>query len=149
MRKNSKTRFAALAMAFALIVTALPAAALAGDGNVIAFDGTGIVDTTETEYLAIAAGHPGDSISIYVPVKNVRITSYNVCYTKLLRKGSVDAVWKRGAAAEYHVGRCRLAPGGRVLTDRVVFDAVGVEVPDMQNAVILQFAFRKGVRSHE
>lgn len=58
-------------MAFALIVTALPAAALAGDGNVIAFDGTGIVDTTETEYLAIAAGHPGDSISIYVPVKNV------------------------------------------------------------------------------
>lgn len=71
MRKNSKTRFAAFAMAFALIVTALPAVALAGDGNIIAFDGTGIVDTTETEYLAIAAGHPGDSISIYVPVKNV------------------------------------------------------------------------------
>jgi len=70
MRKNSKIRFAALAVACALIVTALPAA-LADDGNIVAFDGEGIVDTTETEYLAIAAGHPGDSISIYVPVENV------------------------------------------------------------------------------
>ncbi len=71
MRKNSKIRFAALAVAFALIVTALPAATLAGDGNIITFDGEGIVDTAETAYLATAAGHPGDTISVYVPVKNV------------------------------------------------------------------------------
>ncbi len=70
MRKNSRVRFAALALAFALAVVMLPVATLAGDGNIIAFDGTGIVDTAEGDYLAIAAGHPGDTISIYVPVKN-------------------------------------------------------------------------------
>ena len=70
MRKN-RIRFAALMIAFTLIATALPVAALAGDGNIIAFDGEGIVDTAETGYLATAAGHPGDSISVYVPVKNV------------------------------------------------------------------------------
>jgi hypothetical protein len=71
MRKFSNIRFTALALAFALVLAALPALALAGAGNIVLFDGTGIVDTTETEYLSIAAGHPGDSISIYVPIKNV------------------------------------------------------------------------------
>ncbi len=71
MRKNSKTRFMAVAIVVALIVTLLPAAAFAVDGNIIAYDGKDIVDTAETAYLATAAGHPGDSIPIYIPIKNI------------------------------------------------------------------------------
>ena len=69
MRNLGKTKWIVLLVALALALTALPMAALAAD-EVGLFDGSGIVDSRESEYLQTPAGHVGDTIAIYVPIKN-------------------------------------------------------------------------------
>lgn len=69
MRKFGKVKWIALVAALALALTALPLAALA-DNEVILFNGDGLVDSRESGYLQTAAGHIGDTISVYVPIKN-------------------------------------------------------------------------------
>ena len=69
MQKIGKTKWTALIVALALALTALPMAALAAS-EVVLFDGSGIVDSRESEYLQTPAGHIGDTIPVYVPIKN-------------------------------------------------------------------------------
>lgn len=69
MRNFGTVRILALAAALMLALTALPFAALA-DGEVSLYAGDGIIDSRESEYIQTAAGHIGDTISVYVPVKN-------------------------------------------------------------------------------
>ncbi len=71
MRKQNRIRFTAAALAAALALTLLPAFALADDGNISLYDGKENVNTAESDYLSTPAGHPGDTISIYIPIKNV------------------------------------------------------------------------------
>lgn len=69
MYKTGKLKRFALIAALALALTALPLAALA-DNEVILFNGDGLVDSRESGYLQTAAGHSGDTITVYVPIKN-------------------------------------------------------------------------------
>lgn len=73
MVKSGKIKLLTLVLTLALACTALPLAALA-DGEVTLYKGDdtsdGIIDSRESGYLQTPAGHIGDTISVYVPVKN-------------------------------------------------------------------------------
>ncbi len=74
MRNSKKIRLFALILSLALVLTAIPlTAALAAGGSVVLYkDDTDdhIVDGNENDYLQTRAGHVGDEISVYVPIKN-------------------------------------------------------------------------------
>lgn len=70
MRNSGKVKWLALVAVLALVLTALPMAAMA-DGEVTKYDGTGIVDARESEYQQMPIGHIGDGVTIYVPIKNI------------------------------------------------------------------------------
>lgn len=73
MRNLGKTKWIVLLVALALALTALPMAALAA-GSVGLYKNNdandGIADSRELEYLQMPIGHIGDSIALYVPIKN-------------------------------------------------------------------------------
>ncbi len=74
MRNRKKIRLFALILTLALALGALPLAAALADGEVVLYTGSDtadpIVDGRETNYLQTPAGHVGDTISVYVPIKN-------------------------------------------------------------------------------
>jgi hypothetical protein len=74
MFNTKKIRLFALMLTLALALAALPMAAALADGGVILYTGTDtadpIVDGRENDYLQTASGHVGDTINVYVPVKN-------------------------------------------------------------------------------
>ena len=77
MRNNKKIRLFALILSLALVLTALPLTAALADGGgdlelySIKDTATPIVTGAETDYLGTHAGHIGDEISFYVPIKNI------------------------------------------------------------------------------
>ena len=74
MRNSKKIRLFALILSLALVLTALPLTAALAAGNVEKYTGKDttdpIVDGKENDYLQTRAGHVGDEISVYVPIKN-------------------------------------------------------------------------------
>ena len=71
MRNSKKIRLFALILSLALVLTAIPLTAALAAADIEQYDGKDIINSQETDYLQTRAGHIGDEISFYVPVKNV------------------------------------------------------------------------------
>ncbi len=74
MRNKPSFRLTALLVILTLMLAALPLSFALADGGVVLYTGDdtsdGIVDSRESGYLQTAAGHVGDTITVYVPIKN-------------------------------------------------------------------------------
>lgn len=71
MRNSKKIRLFALILSLALVLTAIPLTAALAAADIEQYDGKDIINSQETDYLQTRAGHIGDEISFYVPIKNV------------------------------------------------------------------------------
>ena len=70
MRNNKKIRLFALILSLALVLTAIPLTAALAAADIEQYDGKDKINSLETDYLRPRAGHIGDEISFYVPIKN-------------------------------------------------------------------------------
>ncbi|MEA4871168.1 MAG: hypothetical protein VB062_11150 [Christensenella sp.] len=71
MRNSKKLRLFALILSLALVLAALPMGMALAAADIEQYDGKDIISSLETDYLQTRAGHIGDEISFYVPIKNV------------------------------------------------------------------------------
>ena len=70
MRNSKKIRLFALILSLALVLTAIPLTAALAAADIEQYDGKDKISSLETDYLRPRAGHIGDEISFYVPIKN-------------------------------------------------------------------------------